>query len=44
VFDQSGILWFTLEESNFIGRLDPKSGEIKVKEVPPTTLCPTGLW
>ena len=27
VFDADGILWFTLQQSNMIGRLDPASGE-----------------
>ncbi|MBR0756864.1 lyase [Bradyrhizobium jicamae] len=33
VFDQSGIYWFT-GLSGFYGRLDPKSGELKVFEAP----------
>jgi virginiamycin B lyase len=36
-------LWFTLEESNFIGRLDPKTGEIKVKGVPTAHAVPYGI-
>ena len=30
VFDQSGILWFTLQQSNMMGRLDPRTGEIRL--------------
>jgi virginiamycin B lyase len=26
-FDPKGILWFTLQNSNMIGRLDPATGE-----------------
>jgi virginiamycin B lyase len=33
VFDKSGIYWFT-GQSGFYGRLDPKSGELKVFEAP----------
>jgi len=25
VFDQKGILWFTVQNGNFVGRLDPKT-------------------
>ena len=30
VFDRKGIAWFTLQNSNMVGRLDPESGEIKL--------------
>jgi len=30
IFDNSGILWFTMQNANRIGRLDPKTGEIKL--------------
>jgi virginiamycin B lyase len=29
-FDQNGILWFTAQNANVMGRLDPRSGEIKI--------------
>jgi virginiamycin B lyase len=38
-----GNVWFTTEQSNFIGRLDPRSGEIKVKEVPTPHSVPYGI-
>ena len=43
VFDQQGILWFTLEESNFVGRLDPRTGEVKLKQVPTAHAVPYGI-
>jgi dipeptidyl aminopeptidase/acylaminoacyl peptidase len=33
----------TVQESNFVGRLDPRSGEIKVKEVPTPNAVPYGI-
>ena len=38
-----GILWFTVESGNFIGRLDPKTGEVKLKEVPTPNAVPYGI-
>ncbi len=35
IFDQSGILWFTVQNANRVGRLDPKTSEIKLL-TPPT--------
>ena len=43
VFDQRGRLWFTLEQSNFIGRLDPPSGEMRLAEVPTQEAEPYGI-
>src|SRR5437667_6980440 len=43
VFDQSGILWFTVQDSGFIGRLDPKTGDVKVKQVPTPHAVPYGI-
>jgi virginiamycin B lyase len=43
VIDQHGILWFTTEESNFVGRLDPRTGEIKLKLVPTAHAVPYGI-
>ena len=34
VFDQKGILWFTMSRGDMIGRLDPKSGNVKLIPVP----------
>lgn len=42
-FDQQGVLWFTMEESNFVGRLDPRTGEIKLKRVPTAHAVPYGI-
>jgi len=30
VFDDEGILWFTLQQGNMVGRLDPGTGDIKL--------------
>ena len=35
IFDKNGTLWFTLQGSNMMGRLIPKTGEIKLV-TPPT--------
>jgi virginiamycin B lyase len=43
VIDQHGILWFATEESNFVGRLDPRTGEIKLKLVPTAHAVPYGI-
>ena len=32
IFDRNGMLWFTVQGGNFIGRLDPKSGAVALKE------------
>jgi virginiamycin B lyase len=29
IFDKTGILWFTAQSANVVGRLDPKSGQIR---------------
>src|SRR5262249_47942816 len=42
-FDQSGILWFTVQQGNFVGRLDPKSGEIKLVTPPTAKARPYGI-
>ena len=34
-FDQKGDLWFTLQNSNMVGRLNPTTGEIKLVKMPP---------
>ena len=38
VFDKKGIAWFTLQNSNMVGRLDPETGDIKL-----VTLSDAGL-
>ena len=42
-FDQSGILWFTVQQSNMIGRLDPATGAIKLVTPPTPKARPYGL-
>ncbi len=34
-FDKNGIAWFTLAQSEQVGRLDPKTREVKVIDLPP---------
>jgi virginiamycin B lyase len=43
VFDPSGILWFTVQNANRIGRLDPKTGEIKLLTPPTSNSRPYGM-
>jgi len=43
IFDQSGILWFTAQNANRVGRLDPKTGEIKLL-TPPTPKSRPYVW
>ena len=43
IFDKSGILWFTVQNANRIGRLDPKSGEIKLLTPPTPKSRPYGM-
>jgi Streptogramin lyase len=42
-FDRDGIIFFTAQQSNFIRRLDPKSGKVTVKEVPTPRALPYGI-
>jgi virginiamycin B lyase len=34
VLDQRGRLWFTVESGTFVGRLEPRSGDITFKSSP----------
>ena len=43
VFDHEGVLWFTVEDGNFIGRLEPKSGAIRLKQPPTPNSVPYGI-
>jgi virginiamycin B lyase len=43
LFDQSGVLWFTVQSANMIGRLDPKTGQIKLATAPTPRSNPYGL-
>jgi virginiamycin B lyase len=42
-FDQSGILWFTAQQANMMGRLDPRTGEIKLITSPSPGSRPYGI-
>ena len=42
-FDQRGILWFTVQGGNFIGRLDQRTGKIDLQKVPTEDSLPYGL-
>jgi virginiamycin B lyase len=43
VFDHDGILWFTNEETNYIGRLDPKTGKMSLTKLPTPHAVPYGI-
>ena len=42
-FDAQGILWFTVQGGNMVGRLDPKTTKIDLKEVPTESALPYGI-
>ena len=35
IFDRNGILWFTVQTGNFVGKLDPKTGAVTLKAASP---------
>jgi virginiamycin B lyase len=43
LFDHDGILWFTVQQANMVGRLDPKTGEIKLATSPTPKSRPYGM-
>jgi virginiamycin B lyase len=43
LFDKKGILWFTVQQGNFIGRLDPATGQVTLKQSPTPNSRPYGL-
>jgi virginiamycin B lyase len=43
MFDQKGTLWFTLQQSNMVGRLNPATGEIKLVTMPVARSLPYGM-
>jgi len=43
IFDRDGILWFTVQQGNFVGRLDPASGAIKLVPSPTAGSRPYGM-
>ena len=43
LFDRQGVLWFTVQGGNMVGRLDPKTGEIKLVKSPTPRSNPYGV-
>ena len=43
VFDADGTLWFTLQRSNMVGRLDPATGEVRLVTAPTERARPYGI-
>ena len=43
VFDEHGIFWFTLQHSNQIGKLNPSTGSIELRELPTKGSRPYGI-
>jgi virginiamycin B lyase len=43
LFDPNGMLWFTVQQGNFIGKLDPKTGKVTLKQSPTPRSNPYGL-
>ena len=42
IFDQKGILWFTLQ-SGHVGRLDPATGQVRIQKTPTDGTYPYGI-
>jgi len=43
VFGRDGTIFFTTQESNFVGRLDPATGKITLQQVPTAHALPYGV-
>ena len=43
IFDPKGTLWFTVQVGNFVGKLDPKTGKVTLKESPTKDSRPYGI-
>ena len=43
VFDNKGRLWFTVQNGNMVGRLDPATGKITLEPVPTANARPYGI-
>lgn len=43
IFDRAGILWFTVQKGNFVGKLDPTTGKIALKRVATEDARPYGI-
>jgi virginiamycin B lyase len=42
-FDRDGIMWFTLQQSNMIGRFDPRTGDIRLASIQRQRARPYGI-
>ena len=43
VFDADGMLWFSVQVGNFVGRLGPRNGKIDLVNVPTANAHPYGI-
>ena len=43
IFDHGGILWFTVQQGNMFGWLDPKTGKVKLVTSPTPKSRPYGM-
>jgi virginiamycin B lyase len=43
VFDRTGVLWFTVQGANMVGRLVPQTGEVMLQPVPTPNALPYGI-
>ena len=43
LFDTKGILWFTVQQGNFVGKLEPATGKVTLKQSPTPNSRPYGL-
>jgi len=43
LFDRNGTLWFTVQSGNFVGRLDPVTGTVKLVRLPHLRSLPYGM-
>ncbi|HLU48468.1 MAG TPA: lyase, partial [Planctomycetota bacterium] len=43
VFDSQGTIWFTVQNGNYVGRLEPSSGDVRLARVPTSRAGPYGI-
>ena len=43
VFDRTGVLWFTVQRANMVGKLVPQTGEMMLQRVPTPNALPYGI-
>lgn len=43
VLGADGMVWFTVQRSNFVGRLDPRTGDVTLAPVPTANALPYGM-